>query len=98
MRATALEPPPPTPKTRIRVRGAISSWITNFSASSAMDSLLQSADHQSHESPGSPLRRPVQLQLRRIHRQAGRGGPDRAVQLLRPIFDPLGQTQTGGAV
>src|ERR1035438_6903921 len=98
MRATALQPPPPTPITLIRVPVRASSSISYFKSSIStspwmmpmVTSLLQ---HSSDPGCIFPSQPGMFLQLRRIHRQSRGGTPRGIVQFERPILNAFGQAE-----
>src|SRR5580658_3276010 len=109
MRATAFEPPPPTPKTRILVLGATSSSIVNFNASSAMCApwfsicffdfiTVPLPCYPTHEARKPPPGRLMQLQFRGVEREPRSRGPRRILQLLGPICEAFGQSVAGLAI
>src|SRR5580700_5361520 len=97
MRATALQPPPPTPITLIRVPRRASSSISYFRLlmSLSMNPMLvlltnlptyksfSNLQNLSQNPAGSPLF--LCLQFGGIHRQAGDHTPLRTVHRLRPV-------------
>src|SRR5450756_3056408 len=98
MRATALQPPPPTPITLMRVPVPASSSISYFRSSISMSpsimpmvtSLLQ---HFSDPGCIFPLQPGVLLQLCGIHRETRGGTPRGVVQFERPILNAFGETE-----
>src|SRR5664279_2857326 len=98
MRATALQPPPPTPITLIRVPDRASSSISYFRSSISMSpsmmpmvtSLLQ---HLSDPGCFFLLQPGVLLQLGGIHGEPGDGAPRGVVVFERPILNSLGEAE-----
>src|SRR5262245_36666933 len=103
MRFTALDPPPPTPTTLMRVPPSISSWISNLGSNSDILSFLTSAppsgprdfsfSRKQAENARSAARFFSRLQTPRIHRQPRRRRPDRRHQFIRPIDDAPRKSQ-----
>src|SRR5450756_2216856 len=98
MRATALQPPPPTPITLMRVPVPASSSISYFRSSISMSpsimpmvtSLLQ---HFSDPGCIFPLQPGVLLQLCGIHRETRGGTPRWVVQFERPILNAFSEAK-----
>src|ERR1035441_961127 len=103
MRATALQPPPPTPITLIRVPGRASSSISYFKSSISMSpsmmpmvaSLLQ---HFADPGCTSLLHSGMFLQLRGVHGKTRGGTPRGVVQFERPVLNTFGETEAGLAL
>src|SRR4051794_27577309 len=96
MRATALQPPPPTPITLIRVPERASSSISYFKSSRSPSIIPTGASSLQHFSdPGRVLLLELRLflQLCGIHREARGGTPRRIVQLVGPIHNPFGDSE-----
>src|SRR5260370_38291892 len=98
MRSTALQPPPPTPITLMRVPVRASSSISYFKSSiSISPSMMPMVTSllQHFLDPGCIfLSQPgVLLQLCGIHRETRGGAPDRGVHCERPILNAFGTTK-----
>src|ERR1039457_1592495 len=98
MRATALQPPPPTPITLMRVPVRTSSSISYFRSSISMSPSMMpmvTSLLQHFSDPGCIfLPQPgMFLQLRRIHRQTRGGTPRGIVKFERPILKAFGEAE-----
>src|SRR5581483_612789 len=91
IRATALEPPPPTPTTLIFVPNSASSSIKNFKSSAILCALFSLRNCLLQNQTGQPRRCPFPFALQpkasAIHGQTGRRRPHWIVQFLRPFID-----------
>src|SRR6185295_17616166 len=106
MRATAFEPPPPTPTTLIRAPFRLSSCSSYFSRSNPVSSndifrsfflvriavCLHLPQHPRQNTDRLALQLALHFQSRRIHGQTRGGSPGRIVYFRRPILDPDRQT------
>src|SRR5580765_5253463 len=98
MRATALQPPPPTPITVMRVPVRASSSIAYFKSSISISpsmSPMVTSSLQHLPDPGCMffLKQGVLLQLCRVHGEPRGGTPRRVVQFERPILYALGEAE-----
>src|SRR6185437_8662209 len=106
MRATALQPPPPTPITLMRVPRCASSSISYFRSSmsesiSAIRFLLAPVPLlQNFSVPAGALTLflHVQLEVGRIHGQARRRGPLRIPHVLGQLVDVVAEAETRAAL
>src|SRR5215472_10316431 len=108
MRATALQPPPPTPITlmRVPVRASSSRVYFRSSESESMTPtrcLPASSAWHLFENSSQPRRilaliLGLFLELGRVHGQPSHRAPLRIVQLLRPVLNTLGETEAGLAL
>src|ERR1035438_7699594 len=103
MRATALQPPPPTPITLIRVPVRASSSISYFKSSismspSMMPMVVSSLQHFADPGCTFLLQPGVLLQLRGVHGETRGGTPRGVVQFDWPVLNTLGETETGLAL
>src|SRR5436853_7888599 len=105
MRATALQPPPPTPITLMRVprRGSSSnSYFKSSMSESMIPTLLPPARNAWRLLENSPQPRRILalmlglfLELGRIHGQPCRGTPLRIVQFQGPVLNAVGDPEAG---
>src|SRR5664279_893431 len=98
MRATALQPPPPTPITLMRVPERASSSISYFRSSISMSPSMMpmvTSLLQHFPDPGCifPLQPGMLLQLRGIHGETRSGTPRGVVQFERPILNAFGKAE-----
>src|ERR1039457_5273699 len=100
MRATALQPPPPTPITLIRVPVRASSSISYFRSSisismspSMMPMVASLLQHFADPGCTSLLQPGMFLQLRGVHGETRGGTPRGVVQFERPILNAFGETE-----
>src|ERR1035437_9935629 len=98
MRATALQPPPPTPITLIRVPVRASSSISYFKSSisispSMMPMVASLLQHFADPGCTSLLQPGMFLQLRGVHGETRGGTPRGIVQFERPILNAFGETE-----
>src|ERR1035441_8329418 len=98
MRATALEPPPPTPITLIRVPVRASSSISYFKSSISISPLTMPMVASLLQHLADPvciflLQPGVFFQLRGVHRETRGGTPRGVVQFERPILNVFGETE-----
>src|ERR1035441_3528560 len=99
MRATALQPPPPTPITLMRVPVRVSSSIAYFKSSISMSPSMMPMVTSLLQHFSDPvcifLDQPrMLLQLRRIHRETRGGAPRGIVQFQRPILNAFGEAES----
>src|SRR5258707_7368630 len=98
MRATALQPPPPTPITLIRVPVRASSSIAYFKSSISISpsmSPMVTSSLQHLPDPGCMFlfEQRMLLQLCRVHRETRGGTPRGVVQFEWPILNALGEPE-----
>src|ERR1035438_6929605 len=105
MRATALQPPPPTPITLIRVPVRASSSISYFKSSisismspSMMPMVASLLQHFADPGCTSLLHPGMFLQFRGVHGETRGGTPRGVVQFDRPILNAFGETEAGLAL
>src|SRR5579863_2494098 len=92
MRATAFDPPPPTPTTLMRAPLRLSSCSSYFRPSksplsSAIADSFRLPQDLRQQSFGLAFQLSLHLQFRGVHGQAGGRGPRRVVDLRRPVLD-----------